>query len=62
MEGQKTFLVKGTFVLGGARNNFSKSITAFTKNAADHKIKSLFGSNYGCRRSMINVESIEEVN
>jgi ribosomal protein L20A (L18A) len=57
----KNFLVKGTFEILGEIRPYSKEVSAPSKLAADHKIKSIFGSNYGCRRTLVKVESIEEV-
>ena len=57
----KNFLVKGTFSIQGEVRPYSKEVSAPSESAADHKIKSLFGSNYGCRRTLVKVESIEEV-
>ena len=57
----KNFLVKGKLELAGEERPFTKEICAVSKLSADHKIKSIFGSNYRCRRTLIKVESIEEV-
>lgn len=57
----KNFLLKGTFEMAGELRTFSKKVSAASKGAADHKVKSLFGSNYGCRRTLVKIKSNEEV-
>lgn len=58
---KKTYIVKGAIFFSRKPMPFSKEIGAASKIDAEHKIKSLLGSNYGIRRSLIRVESIEEV-
>ena len=39
---------------------FTKTVSAKSKNEAEHKICSVIGSNYGCKRNLIKINSIEE--
>jgi ribosomal protein L20A (L18A) len=61
MTALKNFLLKGMFRIKGVFRNYSKTISAQSKLAAESKIKSLFGSNYGIKRSLVKIESVQEV-
>jgi len=60
MTAGKKFMIKGKLTFGGNTTNFSKEITAAKKESAISKLKSIFGSNYKIKRSMIKVESVSE--
>ncbi len=55
------FIVKGKFKKGDSFKKFTKKISAKSKNFAIEKAFSLLGSNYKCKRSLIKIESVEEV-
>lgn len=55
------FIVKGTFKAGQKWERFTKNITSHNKNNAAEKAYSLIGSEHGLRRSLIKIESLEEV-
>ncbi len=55
------FIVKGTFKAGQKWERFTKKITCPNKNNASEKTYSLIGSEHGLRRSLVKIESVEEV-
>jgi len=55
------FIVKGTFKAGLKWERFTKKITSLNKKNALEKAYSLIGSEHGLKRSMIKIESTEEV-
>ncbi len=55
------FIVKGTFKAGQKWERFTKKITSPSKNNASEKAYSLIGSEHGLRRSLVKIESTEEV-
>ncbi|MCD6575809.1 MAG: 50S ribosomal protein L18a [Nanoarchaeota archaeon] len=55
------FLIKGQFKKGDSFQKFSKKVSADTKTLAIHKVYSILGSNYKCKRNLIKIESVEEV-
>jgi len=54
-------IVKGTFKAGQKWERFTKKITSPNKNNGKEKTYSLIGSEHGLRRSLIKIESVEEV-
>ena len=55
------FIAKGTFKAGQKWERFTKKIASPNKNNAAEKTYSLIGSEHGLRRSLIKIESVEEV-
>ncbi len=55
------FIVKGTFKAGQKWERFTKKITSLNKKNALEKAYSLIGSEHGLKRSVIKIESTEEV-
>ncbi len=55
------FMIKGNFKAGNKWEKFSKKITSLNKNLALEKTYSLIGSEHGLKRSLIKIESAEEV-
>lgn len=55
------FIVKGTFKAGEKWERFTKKITSHNKKNALEKAYSLIGSEHGLKRSVIKIESTEEV-
>ncbi len=55
------FKITGKFKKGKRYHNFTKEISAKTKNAATNKICSLLGSNYKCKKNLVKIDNIEEI-
>ncbi len=55
------FIVKGTFKAGQKWERFTKKITSLNKKNALEKAYSLIGAEHGLKRSVIKIESTEEV-
>lgn len=55
------FIVKGIFKAGQKWERFTKKITSLNKKNALEKAYSLIGAEHGLKRSVIKIESTEEV-
>jgi ribosomal protein L20A (L18A) len=55
----KKFLVVGSFEAPNLSRKFNKIIEAENEKLAEHKVYSLIGSNYKCKRHKIKIDSIK---
>ena len=62
MMADKKFIIKGIFRHKSGPRKFSKELLAATKKSAENKILAFLGSNYGVKRTLVKIESIEEGN
>ncbi|MBP2031228.1 large subunit ribosomal protein LX [Methanohalophilus levihalophilus] len=56
----KNFVVKGTFKAGHDWEKFTKNVESQNEKNAREKVYSIFGSKHGIKRSLINIDVVNE--
>lgn len=56
----KNFVVKGTFKAGHSWEKFTKNVESQNEKNAREKVYSVFGSKHGIKRSLINIDAVNE--